>query len=290
MKHTPPAAHAAHDELLIARLFGGDVSDVERERALDVMGECSECADLFADLGAIADATESMPIPARPHDFSLTAADVARLSRRRWSRRRWSLAALARPGLRQSLGGALAALGLAGFILTGAATLLGGSGTSTNLAAAPQDRAAYQNGTAGGVSTTAASAGPAFAAAPSLAPGAASSPGSEQSPTPGAPESSAGASTPDGTEPPTSAAATEQFLPAAGNQFSSAPSPGSGTEMTTTDGTNGKSATDSTTSRAIDPRLVWLAGFALLFLIGLAVILMPWLIRRRGRRGRGART
>ena len=79
MDRTPLAAHAAHDELLIARLFGGDVSDVERASALDLMGECDECAALFVDLGDIAAATEALPVPARPRDFSLTAADAARL-------------------------------------------------------------------------------------------------------------------------------------------------------------------------------------------------------------------
>ena len=33
------ATHSKHDELLIVRLFGGDVDDRERERALDLLGE-----------------------------------------------------------------------------------------------------------------------------------------------------------------------------------------------------------------------------------------------------------
>jgi hypothetical protein len=278
MENTPPAAHAAHDELLIARLFGGDVSDVERERALDVMGECSECADLFADLGAIADATESVPVPVRPRDFSLTAADAARLSRRRWS-----LGALVRPGLRQSLGGALAALGLAGFMLTGVVTLFGGTGGANFSALSPQDRFADQNAGA-----AAASAGPEVpGAAPTLAPlvaatnaSAYTTTGSGQGPeaTPAALATAPGVVMPGATPPPD----TKQ-----GSAHASA----SGSTELAAGGTGDRPVeTSAASSSGIDARIVWLGGFGLLFLVGLAVILGPWLIGRRGRRGRGARS
>jgi len=141
MNNTTPAAHAAHDELLIARLFGGDVSEAERARALDQMGECGECAALFTDLGDIADATEAMPVPDRPRDFSLTQSDAARLRRRRWSR-----SALFGAGLRRSLGGSLAALGLAGLVLTGGLALLGQTaGNSAPESVPAADRFAASN-------------------------------------------------------------------------------------------------------------------------------------------------
>src|ERR1035437_4671028 len=75
------ATHSKHDELLIVRLFGGDVNAPERARALELLGECEDCAALFADLGVTADATAALPVPARPRDFTLTEADAARLHR-----------------------------------------------------------------------------------------------------------------------------------------------------------------------------------------------------------------
>ena len=54
MDRTASPAHAAHDELLIARLFGGEVGNSEREHAVELMAKCPDCAALFADLGSIA--------------------------------------------------------------------------------------------------------------------------------------------------------------------------------------------------------------------------------------------
>ena len=50
----PATPHAAHDELLIARLFGADVDDRERTLAQEQIAGCEDCAALFADLGSIA--------------------------------------------------------------------------------------------------------------------------------------------------------------------------------------------------------------------------------------------
>src|SRR5664280_2580823 len=112
MDRTAATAHSAHDELLIARLFGGDVSELERDRALDVMSECGECAALFADLDGIDEAIVEMAIPARPREFTLTPEQAARLRPRR------RLAAGGLIGLRGALGGSLAAAGLVGFLAT----------------------------------------------------------------------------------------------------------------------------------------------------------------------------
>src|SRR5665811_741541 len=120
------ATHSDHDELLIVRLFGGDVDDHERARALDLLGECEDCAALFADLGATADATAALPVPARPRDFSLTEADAARLRRAR--RGFGFVSALRRT---RALGGSLVALGLVGLVATASLGILGGTaGTS----------------------------------------------------------------------------------------------------------------------------------------------------------------
>ncbi len=125
----PSAGHDRHDATLIVRLYDGDVSERERDRANALLAECAECAQLYADLTAIADMTRSLPTPARPRDFFLTEADAARLGRPdgvpvrapgRWSWR----------SVRRSVGGALAALGLVGVLATGGSSLLTSSPTA----------------------------------------------------------------------------------------------------------------------------------------------------------------
>ena len=104
-------AHSGHDELLIARLFGDDVDESERARALDQMADCPDCAALFADLGCH-----------RRRDGShARSAAAARLHSDRGRRRAGCAGrkvAVGRPcsDLRRSLGGALAALGLVGLV------------------------------------------------------------------------------------------------------------------------------------------------------------------------------
>lgn len=112
--------HAAHDETLIVRLFGGDVDERERARATALVADCDDCAALFADLGAMADATASLPVPVRPRDFALTEEDAARL---RPHRGRWARIPVF--GRARSLGGALVALGFSGLLVTSALSMLG---------------------------------------------------------------------------------------------------------------------------------------------------------------------
>ena len=115
--------HASHDQLLLARLYGGDVDEAERTRALDQMASCQDCADLFADLGAIADATAALPVPPRPRDFTLTEADVTRLRRRRinWSISGWF-------GRTRALGGSMVAAGIVGLLVLGAVSVFAPGG------------------------------------------------------------------------------------------------------------------------------------------------------------------
>jgi hypothetical protein len=141
--------HANHDETLIVRLYGGDVDAQERAIALDRLAECSDCAGLFADLGQIASATAALRIPARPRDFSLTPQDAARLRPAKQAR-----GATSWRGLTRRLGGAFAALGVAGILVTGAATALAPAASVTQqLASNTRDEAAIQVG-AGGVPTS----------------------------------------------------------------------------------------------------------------------------------------
>jgi anti-sigma factor RsiW len=282
MDRTAPTAHAGHDELLIARLFGGDVDEAERAQALDLVADCPECAALFADLGAIADANAAMPVPPRPRDFTLTAADAAGLRRKRHI---WS--PIFGAGLRRSLGSSLAALGLAGAVLTGVASVLGGAATSAP--AMLSDRGVQAPVAAAVATPASADTAPGGEPRP-VAIGAAPS-GSTAAPAVGpAASPTSGATVPDGSNPvalpPTESTASPN------PQFNAAsPEIAFGAENGTT-GTGGTSgtknaATDGSNQSGMDARLIWLGGFGALFAIGLAIALLPRL--PRGRR-RGTRT
>ena len=292
MDRRVPAAHASHDELLIARLYGGDVDEVERTQALDRVADCPECTALLADLGAIAAATADMSVPARPRDFTLTQADAARLRRQP---RGWS--AMFGRGLRRSLGSSLAALGLVGVVLTGAASLVGGTASMNSApfagarAPAPVAVAAGSAGTdvsAYGSSpiADASTASAEFAAPPSTSPAAASSghDGGTGVPRPSAAPAATAAPTatvPAATAAPTATAPVAQWGVVSAPSVASAGGVGTG---------QAKSVPGEEVSQnGIDSRLVWLGGFGALFAIGLAMALLPRLPRGRGR-GRSSRS
>ena len=154
-----PNNHAAHDELLIARLYGNDVDERERTRALEQMAACQECAGLFADFGAIASETVALPTPARPRDFPLPEADAARVGRPLPARRRLPSFSL-RPV--RAFGGALMAVGFAGMIFSAA---LGGTFASRS-SAVPAPDLANKGGEGAAVATSiGGSRAPTFASA-----------------------------------------------------------------------------------------------------------------------------
>lgn len=72
--------HDAHDPLLIAALLDRDASVTERAEADERRRSCPDCAALYADLLALAEAVRVQPAPARARDFALTAADAERLT------------------------------------------------------------------------------------------------------------------------------------------------------------------------------------------------------------------
>lgn len=112
-----PDVHAAHDPLLIAAHAAGDATGADLDRAAALVSSCAECARLHRDLRALAAALGSTPAPARPREFRITAADAAALRRPTGWRR--ILAPLS--GARSSAGAlsaSLAALGLAGLLLS----------------------------------------------------------------------------------------------------------------------------------------------------------------------------
>jgi len=272
----PPNAHDAHDAILIARLFGGDVTDVEREHATSLVAGCSECASLFADLGAIAATTRALPTPPRPRDFTLTEADVARLSRRAGWRGRF-----VRPGLRTAFGGAMAALGLAGVLLTGAATML--TSTARTESAAFDSNASPANYSGQGaiaMPTAAPTAGPAQLVSGGAVDGAgASSSLPPRLPSIGTAGPSAGPAAESGdnsTGKSAGSLAVTTAPPAPASDASShAISPPNPNDQGGSSGSGGGGAGSSP-----DARTIGLVGFGATLLVGLLLLVGPAALRR----------
>ena len=113
--HTPAAAAVEH-AALIAALDAGDVAGIERDRATTLADTCTGCASLLADLAVLRAATAALPAAPRTRDYRLTDADAARLRPSAWGRLVGWLAA-PRSTVRPFAGG-LAALGIAGLLLS----------------------------------------------------------------------------------------------------------------------------------------------------------------------------
>jgi hypothetical protein len=167
--HSPAAAAAEHAALIVA-LDAGDLDGRERDAAATLASSCAGCASLLADLGTLRAATAALPVAPRTRDYRLTDADAARLRPSTWrSLVRWLAAP--RSSVRPLAGG-LAALGVAGLLLTTTPGFFGGAATSlTTGAPAVAPRAA--DGAAGAAagstlpSAVAGSTAPAPSAAPS---------------------------------------------------------------------------------------------------------------------------
>jgi hypothetical protein len=267
------ADHATHDELLIARLYGDDVDDRERARALELVAGCDECSALYADLGAIAEATTRLSAQPRPRDFALTEEDAARLRPRRRGRAR-----LLAIGRRRSFGGALVALGFSGLVLTSALSMLGTAPTlmSSNgrYTAAPAVGAASSNAySQGGVAIPEPAATPApNKAIASAAPTATGIPGGEVASSSAAPSMPALAAQ--------SSTAFDQTTP------TEAPAVAAG--GTASEPTPGVPPGQPWIAAPLQPGSDWtplvLAGSAIVLVLGLAVLLGPIIYRRsRGR-------
>lgn len=191
-----PEDHARHDPMWMAALAtrDPDLSETERTRAESALRSCGPCADLLAELVALSAAIPTSAIPTRPRDFTLTAADAARLRPR--GLRRW-LAGFgsARDGITLPLAMGLTTMGIAGLLLATIPAAFSGMGgaaaaptvLSTVGAALPAPEAA-QAPAAGGSSPAPAASAAAAAPAASAAPAAgevdrfaSSSPGSDTS-------------------------------------------------------------------------------------------------------------
>jgi hypothetical protein len=130
-------SHAEHDRLLIAALSTGDLEAADLERAELLASTCTECRLLEADLRAIATATAALPRALRQRDFSLSAADAARLQKGGW---RGFVRILAGPrsAALKPLATGLTTLGIAGLLLAALPAInLGGSAASPTGAALP---------------------------------------------------------------------------------------------------------------------------------------------------------
>jgi hypothetical protein len=275
-----PATHATHDELLLARLYGGDVDERERGRALDQIASCRDCADLFADFGAIATATAALPVPPRPRDFKLTEADAARVGRRTAV---WSI--FDRLGRTRAFGGAMMTAGLVGVVFVGALSVFapgGGAGTAGAplTVAAPvagasspgHELSGQKDGGDTAIATTAPNQVPAASAAPA-ATAAGTAAATEQAPLPAATTGDRGSAAVPTAQPASSGEAA--FGPAADGQ---------GAYGVPTAAPPVGSLGATLTGNGPDARQVAFAAFAGIGILGLLLLTMPRLAsRRRGR-------
>jgi hypothetical protein len=133
-----PEDHAVHDPLWMAALASRDpdLGTSERTRAEAALESCGACADLFAELVAVSAAIPGAAIPGRPRDYTLTAADAARL--RPGGLRRWlSAIGSVRDGITFPLAMGLTTLGIAGLLVATVPAALSGMGGASS-AAAPE--------------------------------------------------------------------------------------------------------------------------------------------------------
>ena len=140
MPHLPDH-QTDHDPLLIAAFASGDAEGADLERARDLVARCDDCAALHHDLRAVAAAMPALPAAVRSRDFRLTPEQADSLRPAGWRR---LLAPLAGPrfAFAAPLGGSLAALGIAGILVAGAAGMPLASGGARDRYVAAQPPAA----------------------------------------------------------------------------------------------------------------------------------------------------
>ncbi len=124
-----PAIHATHDPELIAAAVGGALDPSERREIDERLATCASCADLHADLLAIASAQRALPTPSRPRDFHLTPADAHRL-RPRGIRAVLAAIGSSRDAFTKPLAVGLTTLGLVG-VLVGSVPSFGFGGAAS---------------------------------------------------------------------------------------------------------------------------------------------------------------
>ena len=167
--HTPAAAAVEH-AALIAALDAGDLAGIERDRAATLVGTCAGCASLLADLAVLRAATAALPAVPRTRDYRLTDADVARLRPSAWGRLVGWLGA-PRSKVRPLAGG-LAALGIAGLLLSTTPGFFGQAAATLSTSGAPVTTQGEAGGAGGGAPGNAQlSTAPSTSAGPGATPG-----------------------------------------------------------------------------------------------------------------------
>lgn len=127
-----PSDHAVHDPTWMAALAtrDPDLSPSERTRAQAALESCGACADLLADLVALSAAIPSAATLARPRDFTLTAADAARL-RSNGLRRLLQAIGSARDRVTFPLALGLTTMGIAGLLVATVPSFAGAGGAAS---------------------------------------------------------------------------------------------------------------------------------------------------------------
>jgi hypothetical protein len=153
--------HRDHDELLIGRAAAGDADAVDARMAQEQLAACADCRALFADVGAIQQATNRavLRVPPRPRSLRIDPDVLERSRMPAW--RRW-LARLGSPryDVLRPFAGAVAGIGLAVFLVGSLA------GTFASPAAAPVRDLAASPGASQGASEVYGAPGSAAAPAP----------------------------------------------------------------------------------------------------------------------------
>ena len=299
-----PLDHAHHDPTRIAALAADDLSGAERTETEAWLAACPDCRTLADDLRSIAAATRSLPAPARPRDFRLSAGQAAHA--RGWRARIAGLWPGA--GFRRPLGATLATLGIAGllFVTLSSAAPMGilstvGSAVDDSAAGGGSGSEAYAapSAAASGAPSSGPSAVPAASAAAAPSEAAAPSPASSSVPAPSNPLGPAAspAPVPSGDRSTTGGPAygPESPPPAPGdlNVASPVASPGgapvpgqdttgSKTESSTPPTPVGQPSETPTAAAATSATVPWLALVsALILAVGIGLLVGPRLLRRR---------
>lgn len=123
------SAHATHDTLLVASLADHSVAAAERVVAQALVASCDRCAELNADLAALRDATRALSTPARPRDYTLSAADAVRLRPAGW-RRFVAAFGTTRDAFSRPLAVGLTTLGIAGLLVATIPSMLPSAGAT----------------------------------------------------------------------------------------------------------------------------------------------------------------
>ncbi len=156
------SAHAAHDLTIIAAMAAraADLSDPQTGAARQQLAECGACTDLLADLVALQVALPTTSTPSRPRDFSLTAADAARLRSGGW-RRVLGFFGSARDNISRPLAIGFTTLGFAALLVAALPSMYSGGGAAIlSTVGAPIQQAAPGAGEAYGSDRMAVSAAP----------------------------------------------------------------------------------------------------------------------------------